>query len=134
MPIAGPDVAEIMGREEIVRVIAQKLRQRDTRRPYLLVGGVGTGKRAVLARLTELLARQHAVPVPIRPRDATGACLNFERMAGQGSAEEAPRGILARTKKDRVRQQLLADDEVVVIADGLEEAALDERLQEDRPL
>ncbi|MFH9088010.1 ATP-binding protein [Streptomyces sp. NPDC017673] len=132
VPTAGPDIAEIVGREEIVRVLAQRLRQRDTRRPYLLVGGVGTGKTAVLVRLTELLARQHAVPVPIRLRDATGADLNFERMARERFAEEAPRGILARTKNDRVWQQLLADDKVVVIADGLEEAVLDERLQEDR--
>ncbi|MFI9249576.1 NACHT domain-containing protein [Streptomyces sp. NPDC053069] len=129
---AGPDMAEIVGREEVARVIAQRLRQRETRRPYLLVGGVGTGKTAVLVRLTELLARQHAVPVPIRLRDATGADLNFERMARQRFAEEAPHGILARTKSDRIWQQLLADDKVVVIADGLEEAILDERFQEDR--
>ncbi|MGW2462427.1 ATP-binding protein [Streptomyces sp. NPDC001761] len=132
VPTAGPDIAEIVGREEIARVIAQRLRQRETRRPYVLVGGVGTGKTAVLVRLTELLARQHAVPVPIRLRDATGADLNFERMARERFAEEAPRGILARTKNDRVWQQLLADDKVVVLADGLEEAVLDERLQEDR--
>ncbi|MEV0696127.1 NACHT domain-containing protein, partial [Streptomyces sp. NPDC050388] len=129
---AGPDISEIVGREEVVRVIAQRLRQRETRRPYLLVGGVGTGKTAVLVRLTELLARQHAVPVPIRLRDATGGDLNFERMARERFAEEAPQGILARTKNDRVWQQLLADDKVVVIADGLEEAVLDERFQEDR--
>ncbi|MEU6593238.1 ATP-binding protein [Streptomyces sp. NPDC046881] len=132
VPTAGPDIAEIVGREEIARVIAQRLRQRETRRPYLLVGGVGTGKTAVLVRLTELLARQHAVPVPIRLRDATGPDLNFEAMARQRFAEEAPRGILARTKNDRVWQQLLADDKVVVLADGLEEAVLDERFQEDR--
>ncbi|AEY91610.1 hypothetical protein SHJG_6343 [Streptomyces hygroscopicus subsp. jinggangensis 5008] len=132
VPTAGPDIAEIVGREEIVRVIAQRLRQRETRRPYVLVGGVGTGKTAVLVRLTELLARQHAVLVPIRLRDATGADLNFERMARARFAEEAPCGILARTKNDRVWQQLLADDKVVVLADGLEEAVLDERLREDR--
>ncbi|MFD8778367.1 NACHT domain-containing protein [Streptomyces sp. NPDC059916] len=129
---AGPDISEIVGREELARVIAQRLRQRDTRRPYLLVGGVGTGKTAVLVRLTELLARQHAVPVPIRLRDAAGSDLNFERMARERFAEEAPQGILARSKNDRVWQQLLADDKVVVIADGLEEAVLDERFQEDR--
>ncbi|MFG3018721.1 ATP-binding protein [Streptomyces sp. NPDC048254] len=129
---AGPDISEVVGREELARVIAQRLRQRETRRPYLLVGGIGTGKTAVLVRLTELLAEQHAVPVPIRLRDATGGDLNFERMARERFAEEAPRGILARGKNDRVWHQLLADDKVVVIADGLEEAVLDERFQEDR--
>ncbi|WP_031479444.1 NACHT domain-containing protein [Streptomyces bicolor] len=128
---AGPDTAEIVGREEIAQVIAERLRERDTRRPYLLVGGIGVGKTAVLVRLTELLAEQNAVPVPIRLRDATGD-LNFERMARQRFADEAPRGILARSKTDRVWQQLLADDKPVVIADGLEEALLGDGLQQNR--
>ncbi|MFE6173270.1 NACHT domain-containing protein [Streptomyces sp. NPDC056464] len=128
---AGPDAADIVGREDIAQVIAERLRERDTRRPYLLVGGVGVGKTAVLVRLTELLAEQNAVPVPIRLRDATGD-LNFERMARQRFAEEAPRGILARSKTDRVWQQLLADDKPVVIADGLEEALLGDGLQQNR--
>ncbi|MFE0251892.1 ATP-binding protein [Streptomyces sp. NPDC059010] len=130
---AGSDTAEIVGREEIAQVIAERLRERDTRRPYLLVGGVGVGKTAVLVRLTELLAEQNAVPVPIRLRDATdGSDLNFERMARERFAEEAPRGILARGKTERVWQQLLADDKPVVIADGLEEALLGDGLQQNR--
>ncbi|MEU6775440.1 ATP-binding protein [Streptomyces sp. NPDC046759] len=129
---AGPDTAEIVGREEVAQVITQRLRERDTRRPYLLVGGVGVGKTAVLVRLTEMLAEQGAVPVPIRLRDATGPDLDFERMAQKRFAEAAPRGVLARTKTDRVWQQLLADDKVVVLADGLEEAVLDEGVRQDR--
>ncbi|GGY46550.1 ATP-binding protein [Streptomyces djakartensis] len=129
---AGQDTDEIVGRDELAQVIAQRLRERNTRRPYLLVGGVGTGKTAVLVRLTELLAREHAVPVPIRLRDADGSDLNFERMAKQRFAEEAPQGIMARTKAERVWQQLLADDKLVVIADGLEEALLDGGLQQNR--
>ncbi|GAB7104387.1 hypothetical protein JCM4814A_27010 [Streptomyces phaeofaciens JCM 4814] len=127
VPTAGHDTAEIVGREEIAQVIAERLRERDTRRPYLLVGGVGAGKTAVLVRLTELLAHQNAVPVPIRLRDAVdGSDLNFERLARRRFAEEAPKGILARGKTDRVWQQLLADDKPVVLADGLEEALLDD--------
>ncbi|MER7485368.1 ATP-binding protein [Streptomyces sp. NPDC126497] len=130
---AGPHLAEVVGRQEIAQVLAQRLRERSTRRPYLLTGGLGVGKTAVLVRLTEMLARQHAVPVPIRLRDAVQQTdLNFEQMAKQRFAEEAPRGILARSKNDRVWQQLLADDKPVVIADGLEEALLDEKLQDDR--
>ncbi|MGW2570531.1 NACHT domain-containing protein [Streptomyces sp. NPDC001537] len=129
---AGQDNAEIVGREDLAQVIAERLRERDTRRPYLLVGGVGVGKTAVLVRLTELLAQQHAVPVPVRLRDADGADLNFEHMARRRFADESPRGVLARSKTERVWQQLLADDKPVVIADGLEEALLDEDLQQDR--
>ncbi|MPY59826.1 NACHT domain-containing protein [Streptomyces spongiae] len=130
---AGPDSADIVGRDEVAQVIAQRLRERDTRRPYLLVGGVGVGKTAVLVRLTELLARQHAVPVPVRLRDAADATdLNFEHLARRRFAEESPQGVLARGKNERVWQQLLADDKPVVLADGLEEALLDERVQQNR--
>ncbi|GFE17942.1 hypothetical protein Sgleb_59890 [Streptomyces glebosus] len=130
---AGPNNAQIVGREEVAQVIAERLRERSTRRPYLLVGGVGVGKTAVLVRLTEMLARQKAVPVPIRLRDAANESeLNFEQMAKQRFFEEAPQGVLARSKNERVWQQLLANDKAVVIADGLEEAILDEKLQDDR--
>ncbi|MGW2617961.1 ATP-binding protein [Streptomyces sp. NPDC001500] len=133
VPTAGYDTREIVGREDLAQVIAERLRERDTRRPYLLVGGVGAGKTAVLVRLTELLARQNAVPVPIRLRDATdGADLNFEHLARQRFAQEAPKGVLARSKTDRVWQQLLADDKPVVLADGLEEALLDDGRQQNR--
>ncbi|MET9895914.1 ATP-binding protein [Streptomyces sp. NPDC006465] len=133
VPTAGHDTAEIVGREEIAQVIAERLRERATRRPYLLVGGVGAGKTAVLVRLTELLARQNAVPVPIRLRDAAdGSDLNFERLARRRFAEEAPKGIMARGKTDRVWQQLLADDKPVVLADGLEEALLDDGQEHNR--
>lgn len=130
---AGPHISEVVGRREVAQVIAQRLRERSTRRPYLLVGGVGVGKTAVLVQLTEILAREHAVPVPIRLRDAAHESdLNFEEMAKRRFSEEAPQGILARSKNDRVWNQLLADDKPVVIADGLEEAILDESLQDDR--
>ncbi|MER7582283.1 ATP-binding protein [Kitasatospora sp. NPDC097691] len=130
---AGPHISEVVGRQELAQVIAQRLRERETRRPYLLVGGVGVGKTAVLVQLTEILAKQHAVPVPIRLRDAAHASdLNFEQMAKRRFSEEAPQGILARSKNDRVWHQLLADDKPVVIADGLEEAILDESLRDDR--
>ncbi|WP_460069344.1 NACHT domain-containing protein [Streptomyces sp. YKOK-I1] len=130
---AGQDIAGIVGREAIAEVIAQRLRDRNTRRPYLLVGGVGAGKTAVLVRLCELLAREHAVPVPIRLRDVDGGGdLDFQSLARQRFTEEAPQGVLARGKNDRVWQQLLADDKPVVIADGLEEALLDDSLQQNR--
>ncbi|EMF00881.1 ATP-binding protein [Streptomyces mobaraensis NBRC 13819 = DSM 40847] len=133
VPTAGPDTAEIVGRQEVAQVIAERLRDRATRRPYLLVGGLGTGKTAVLVRLTEMLARQGAVPVPVRLRDtADQGELDFEQLARRRFAEEAPQGILARSKNERVWQQLLADDKPVVIADGLEEAVLGERYQDDR--
>jgi hypothetical protein len=43
---ATPDIGKIVGRDELCRVIMEDIHQSDTRRPHLLVGGVGAGKTA----------------------------------------------------------------------------------------
>lgn len=130
---AGTFGNRIVGRRELSQVIAQTLRNRKTRKPYLLVGGVGVGKTAVLVELTRMLAQQSAVPVPISLRDMKGdGELDFEEMARRRFAEEADQGVLAGSNIDKTWRQLRLDGRVVVIADGLEEALLDEKYQEDR--
>ncbi|MFD7770038.1 ATP-binding protein [Streptomyces sp. NPDC059787] len=133
VPTAGTLVDRIVGRRELTQVIAQTLRDRRTRRPYLLVGGVGVGKTAVLVELTRMLAQQSAVPVPLRLRDMDGdGELDFEKMARRRFAEEADQGVFAGGNIDKAWRQLRLDDKAVVIADGLEEALLDEQYREDR--
>jgi hypothetical protein len=118
---ATPDIGEIVGRDELCRVIMEDIHHSDTRRPHLLVGGVGAGKTAVLVRLTRLLAESHAVPVPIRLRDATDD-LNFRQMAHARFLAMAESGMLSADEAEKVWGQLSKDDKIVVIADGLEEA------------
>ncbi|MEU3844574.1 ATP-binding protein [Streptomyces sp. NPDC028635] len=133
VPTAGTLVNRIVGRRELSQVIAQTLRNRRTRKPYLLVGGVGVGKTAVLVELTRMLAQQSAVPVPISLRDRKDdGELDFEEMARRRFAEEADQGVLAGSNIDKTWRQLRLDDQAVVIADGLEEALLGEKYQEDR--
>ncbi|POX48428.1 hypothetical protein C3489_27105 [Streptomyces sp. Ru71] len=133
VPTAGTLVNRIVGRRELSQVIAQTLRNRKTRKPYLLVGGVGVGKTAVLVELTRMLAQQAAVPVPISLRDMkSDGELDFEEMARRRFQDEADQGVLAGTNIDKTWRQLRLDDKAVVIADGLEEALLDEKYQEDR--
>ncbi|MEU3340546.1 ATP-binding protein [Streptomyces sp. NPDC002144] len=133
VPTAGTLVNRIVGRRELSQVIAQTLRNRKTRKPYLLVGGVGVGKTAVLVELTRMLAEQSAVPVPIRLRDMKeDGELDFEQMARHRFEEETDQSVLAGSNIDKTWQQLRVDDKVVVIADGLEEALLDDKFQEDR--
>ncbi|AEM84906.1 ATP-binding protein [Streptomyces violaceusniger] len=133
VPTAGTLIDRIVGRRELSQVIAQTLRNRRTRRPYLLVGGVGVGKTAVLVELTHMLAQQAAVPVPIRLRDMDeDGDLDFEKMARRRLAEEADQGVLASGQFDKTWRQLRLDDKAVVIADGLEEALLDKEHQDDR--
>ncbi|MGW1537295.1 ATP-binding protein [Streptomyces aureus] len=130
---AGTFGNRIVGRRELSQVIAQTLRNRKTRKPYLLVGGVGVGKTAVLVELTRMLAEQSAVPVPISLRDMKGdGELDFEEMARRRFTEEADQGVLAGNNIDKTWRQLRLDGKIVVIADGLEEALLDEKYQEDR--
>ena len=118
---ATPDIGEIVGRDELCRVIMEDIHHSDTRRPHLLVGGVGAGKTAVLVRLTRLLAERRAVPVPIRLRDATDG-LNFREMAHTRFLAMAESSMLSADDAEKVWRQLSKDDKIVVIADGLEEA------------
>ena len=118
---ATPDIGEIVGRDELCRVIMEDIHQSDTRRPHLLVGGVGAGKTAVLVQLTGLFAERHAVPVPIRLRDAKDG-LNFREMAHARFLDMAEGSMLSADDAEKVWRQLSKDDKIVVIADGLEEA------------
>jgi hypothetical protein len=133
VPTSGTLVDRIVGRHELSQVIAQTLRDHRTRKPYLIVGGVGVGKTAVLVELTRMLAQQDAVPVPIRLRDCDGPGeLDFEKLARRRFAEEADPGVLAEGQIDKTWRQLRLDDKVVVLADGLEEALLDDDHRDDR--
>jgi hypothetical protein len=118
---ATPDIGKIVGRDELCRVIMEDIHQSDTRRPHLLVGGVGAGKTAVLVQLTGLFAEHHAVPVPIRLRDAKDG-LNFREMAHARFLDMAEGSMLSADDAEKVWRQLSKDDKIVVIADGLEEA------------
>ncbi len=134
VPTAGPAIAEVVGRMEMCRVIARALRDKRTRRPYLLVGGVGAGKTTVLVQLTQMLAEKGAVPVPIRLRDVDmdAGRLDFREVAMKRFGEMADRNVLSDRHSERVWRQLCMDDKAVVLADGLEETFADGRKQKQR--
>ena len=117
------NIGDIVGRDELCQVIMEDVRHHDIRRPHLLVGGVGTGKTAVLVRLTELLAGHGAVPVPIRLRDVQDPDrLNFRDMASRRFQAMTEGRLLSLGEAEKVWRQLNKDDKIVVLADGLEEA------------
>jgi predicted NACHT family NTPase len=99
------------------------LRDTGTRRPHVVVGGIGTGKTALLVRLTQLLARQRAVPVAVRLRDAQER-LDFRELAREKFIADLDSGILSDSEGEKVWRQLLKEDRIVVLADGLEEALI----------
>ena len=128
---ATPDIAAIVGRDELCHVIMEDIRQQDIRRPHLVVGGVGAGKTAVLVRLTKLLADRGAIPVPIRLRDAKRG-LDFREMAYNRFRVMAERRVLSTGEAEKVWRQLCNDDKIVVLADGLEEALTEGSANQDR--
>lgn len=134
VPTAGAIMEEVVGRRELCTVIAEALRHRRSRRPYVLVGSIGSGKTAVLVQLTQLLAEKGAIPVPIHLRgaDLDGADLNFSEMAKRRFCEEVDPGGISKVQAERVWRQICMNDKVVVLADGLEEAFSDGDKQRSR--
>jgi hypothetical protein len=131
VPTAGSIIGEIVGRDELCNVIIADTRDPRTRRPHVIIGGLGTGKTALLVRLTQLLAERHAVPVAVRLRDAQTE-LDFRDLARRRFVENTHGTLLSEDEQERIWRQLLRDDQVVVLADGLEEALLDESVRSDR--
>jgi len=121
---AGQITGNVVGRDDICNVLQHNLADRKDRRPYVVVGGIGIGKTAVLVRLTELLARRGAVPVPIRLRDAKED-VDFLEMARQVFLRETKSPHLLAASGQRAWDRLLQTGRIVVLADGLEEALAD---------
>jgi hypothetical protein len=131
VPTAGSILDEVVGRDELCKVVMADMHERGAR-PHVLVGGVGTGKTAVLVRLTEFLADQRAVPVPVRLRDATDA-LDFETMARERFLSEVnQRLLISSSEGETVWRRLRKDGRIVVLADGLEEALVGTPAEKER--
>jgi len=128
---AGSMIGEVVGRDELCNVMIEDLRDPAIRRPHVVIGGVGTGKTALLVRLTQLLAERGAVPVPIRLRDAQGS-LDFRKLARERFVADTNTRLLSDTEGEKVWRELCKNDQVVVLADGLEEALIEDNTQKER--
>ena len=119
VPTAGAIIDQVVGRDELCLAVMTDLHDRGTR-PHVIVGGVGTGKTAVLVRLTEMLAEKRAIPVPIRLRDA--AELDFEEIARVRFLSEVNQALFSAAEGETIWRRLRQDGKIIVLADGLEEA------------
>jgi hypothetical protein len=128
---AGTIIDEVVGRDELCRVMMQDLFDPATRRPHVVVGGVGSGKTALIVRLTELLAKRGAVPVPVRLRDAQDT-LDFRELGRRRFLADAEGALLTDADRERVWWELCKNDRIVVLADGLEEALIEGEAEKDR--
>lgn len=118
---AGEIVGNVVGRDDVCEMLIDNLRERDRRRPYVIVGGIGVGKTAALVRLTQLLAERGAVPIPIRLRDVQDN-LDFLEMARDKFLRETQSSTWLAAEAERAWSRLRKIDKIVVLADGLEEA------------
>ncbi|TDC49471.1 NACHT domain-containing protein [Micromonospora sp. KC207] len=135
VPTAERDVSSIriVGRDELCDLIIQRLRDRRTRRPLVLVGGIGTGKTATLVRLAELLTDTRIVPIGVDLRGVdTPEALDFHRLARDRFQRTIDTQLHAEGEADKVWRQLWVENRVVVIADGLEEVLADAQQPYDR--
>ncbi|MBM7804247.1 hypothetical protein JOD57_000084 [Geodermatophilus bullaregiensis] len=128
---SGGIVGDVVGRNDLCQVIIDDLRDSGDRRPHVLVGGVGTGKTAVLVLLTHLLAQCGAVPVPVRLRDAQ-TDLDFQELARRRFHSQVDDALLSQGEGDRIWRHLVKNGQIVVLADGLEEALNGEDHAKDR--
>jgi hypothetical protein len=124
--------SEVVGRDALCNVIIEDLHDPGTRRPQVVIGGVGVGKTALLVQLTKLLAeRGVVVPVPVRLRDAQES-LNFRELARARFVADTSTMSLSNTEGEAVWRELWRNDQVVVLADGLEEALIESNSQNER--
>ncbi|NYI07690.1 NACHT domain-containing protein [Allostreptomyces psammosilenae] len=128
---AGGIFGDVVGRDQLCSVLMEDLRVRRFRRAHVVVGGVGAGKTALMVLLTERLARRHAIPVPLRLRDADRR-LDFGQLAFERFCREVQGELRSSAEGEKVWRRLRQQDRIVVLADGLEEALLGEDLAEER--
>jgi tetratricopeptide (TPR) repeat protein len=128
---AGSMFGEVVGRDALCNVIMEELNDPGIRRPHVVIGGVGAGKTALRVRLTKLLAERGVVPVPVRLRDAQES-LDFRELARTRFVAETNTMSLSNTEGERVWRELWRNDQVVVLADGLEEALIEGNARNER--
>jgi hypothetical protein len=131
VPTAGTIIGEVVGRDELCNVIIDDVRDGRTRRPHIVVAAVGAGKTALLVQLTKLLAERGAVPVAVRLRDAQDQ-LDFRDLARRRFLGELGDRQLSGTDGEKAWRHLRNNQEVVVLADGLEEALIEGEPGKDR--
>ncbi|AUG75533.1 hypothetical protein CFP65_0571 [Kitasatospora sp. MMS16-BH015] len=118
---AGSFMGRVVGRDQLCTALMDNLRDARARRPHVVVGAIGTGKTALVVRLTGMLARKGAFPVPIRLRDAQQE-LDFGKLAFEHFSRIVEPRTHSLAETDRIWRRLRRQDKIVVLADGLEEA------------
>ncbi|MCM0673208.1 NACHT domain-containing protein [Micromonospora phytophila] len=135
IPTAERDISrvDVVGRDELCELMIQRLRDEGSRRPLLLVGGIGTGKTTTLVRLAEMLMATNVVPIGIDLRTVTDPeKLNFHQLAQAQFERTIDTQLHAAGEADKMWRRLWLENRIVVLADGLEEVLADTAQPADR--
>ncbi len=127
---AGGIFGRVVGRDQLCSILMEDLRDRRFRRTHVVVGGVGTGKTALVVLLTQRLAEHGAMPVPLRLRDAKKD-LDFRELAFERFCREVQGHVRSAAEAEKVWRRLCQQGRIVLLADGLEEALTGEQEQRD---
>ncbi|MET9514870.1 NACHT domain-containing protein [Streptomyces sp. NPDC002994] len=128
---AGGIFGKVVGRDQLCEILMEDQRDSRFRRTHVVVGGVGTGKTALVVLLTQELARRNAVAVPLRLRSAEKE-LDFRKLAFERFSREVQGHIRSDAEAEKVWRRLCQQGRIVVLADGLEEALTAPELAEER--
>ncbi|MFF0087903.1 NACHT domain-containing protein [Streptomyces canus] len=128
---AGGIFGRVVGRDQLCSILMEELRQSRFHRTHVVVGGIGTGKTALLVLLTQQLAEQGAVPVPLRLRNAEKD-LDFRELAFERFCREVESHIRSSAEAEKVWRRLCQQGRIVVLADGLEEVLTTKHMTEER--
>jgi hypothetical protein len=124
VPTAGTIIGPIVGRDELCQLLVASLHERHGR-PQVLIGDIGTGKTGVLIRLTELLAEQGTIPVPIRlPPDNFE--LDFEALAQERFLGEVNADLLSAADGETIWRRLRRERKICVLVDGIDAVLIGE--------
>jgi NACHT domain len=128
---AGDIFGEVVGRDQLCAVLMADQHDSRFRRTHIVVGGIGTGKTALVVLLTQQLARCNAVPVPLRLRGVEEG-MDFRQLAFERFCQEVQGDIRSSAEGEKVWRRLCQQGRIVVLADGLEEALTGAALAEER--
>jgi hypothetical protein len=121
--VHGVHMDRIVGREELNDAIAGELRASMRGGVQVMLGDAGSGKTTFLLGLASYLARRGAVPVLVSLRGQV-APLQLRALARERFISQIDIDLRSAGEADQFWRMLSSEGSIVVLADGLDEAAL----------
>ena len=117
-------VGDVVGRDWLTDVVARESAFARNGAPILVVGEAGAGKTTFLLKLTQHLAETGVVPVDVSLR-AASLPLSFRTLAQDELVRRIDPVVRTDTDAKRIWRSLSAQGAIVVVADGLDEVAVE---------